>query len=201
MAPLEPTFQAAVGPDVGAYDARGEVIEFFGSRRRRCSGGWRPLAGFAPLIWAAWLACSRQLRIAVLAVAGVVTAVRVAAGYSWRRAFGAVARAVSPPARPVCAPRHGLARMRPRAAGWQVVLLFLLCTVSGASADVRGHLWGEPSRAYFAALEHVEYPTPRPGRPLYDRAELLQELHSSARVITLMRCTWCRSTTWRSTGR
>ena len=47
----------------------------------------------------------------------------------------------------------------------------------GASADVRGHLWGEPSRAYFSALEHVEYPTPRPGRPLYDRAELLQELH------------------------
>ena len=145
---------------------------------RRCrSSGCRPLAGLASLIWAAWLACSRQLRIAMLAVAGVVAAVRVAASCTWRRAVRAVVRAASPSACPVRVLCHGLSRAQPRAAGWQVGLIVLLCAVSGASADVRGHLWGEPSRAYFAALEHVEYPTPRPGRPLYDRAELLQELH------------------------
>ena len=60
---------------------------------------------------------------------------------------------------------------------WRNMFLVCLCAMQGAAADVRGHLWGEPTKAYFGALGYTEYPTARPGHPLYDRAELLQELH------------------------
>ena len=60
---------------------------------------------------------------------------------------------------------------------WRDMFLVCLCAMQGAAADVRGHLWGEPTKAYFGALGYTEYPMARPGYPLYDRAELLQELH------------------------
>ena len=67
-------------------------------------------------------------------------------------------------------------RSRPCAATWRSIVLLTLCALRGAAADVRGHLWGQPPTATFLGSLYVEYPTARPGRPLYDRAELLEEL-------------------------
>ena len=67
-------------------------------------------------------------------------------------------------------------RSRQSATTWRALLAVAIFALPGVAADVRGHLVGEPAARYYAGLGYVEYPTPRPGRPLYDRAELLQEL-------------------------
>ena len=201
MAPLEPTFQAAAGPAVGAYDARGEVIEFFGSRRRRCSGGWRPLAGLAPLIWAAWLACSRQLRIAMLAVAGVVAAVRVAASCSLEACLrcGCTRGVSTGIARCVCLATGSPVRSHALRAGRSGSLC--CCAPSRARRRTCGDTFGVSPPGRTSPPSNT-WSTPRPG--LAGRCTTAPSCcrsSSSARVTTLMLCTWCRSTTWRSTGR
>ena len=181
MAPLEPTFGGGAGPSTGAYDARGEVIEFFGwafvglgAPRSHLATDTAHVGGDVNLLSMAPFGAHRCGLRRHRRVSHDLCAHVAPSGGAMRR---------RPPHRP--GGGSGSARCTgPRRCALGVFsLLMLICAPHGAHADTRGHLWGQPSAA---CMRHgskttcnnvyVEVPTPRPGRLLYDRAELLEEL-------------------------